>query len=169
MAATERKRQKKIRERVIARDGAICCYCEHPLSLGEITLDHLIPASLGGLFNFTNLTVACQPCNIRRQVSPFFQYIEQFHFSLAKLEKYEQLCFDNLRIRTLNLAKEQCINDFELPQKLIEQASSILQIETPSYPSTFDFHKYYKRNDIIQAFDQLIRQIEASHKKEITS
>ena len=43
-----------------------CHYCRAHLAIDKLTLDHAIPASAGGLTDFTNLVPSCQPCNRRK-------------------------------------------------------------------------------------------------------
>ena len=53
---------RKIRARILARDGWTCQYCgndEHAL----MTVDHVIPISKGGTDEDSNLISACQRCN----------------------------------------------------------------------------------------------------------
>lgn len=52
-------RQKK-RAQIYARDGWLCVWCGNP---GPLTLDHLVPRSLGGGNEATNLVTACRGCN----------------------------------------------------------------------------------------------------------
>lgn len=54
------------RERVVARDGPACCYCQRPLPPEQVTLDHVVPRSAGGGNHGANLVVACRPCNVAR-------------------------------------------------------------------------------------------------------
>lgn len=56
---------KGLRRQVIARDGPICRYCGALLIFIHtlITIDHVIPQSLGGENSFENLVVSCSPCN----------------------------------------------------------------------------------------------------------
>lgn len=48
------------RHGVFKRDRHTCQYCG---SKGELTLDHVLPSSRGGLDTWENLTAACAPCN----------------------------------------------------------------------------------------------------------
>src|SRR5713226_2855341 len=107
MGVQERRRQKRIKEYVINRDGMICCYCDMPLAPSDVTMEHIIPDSWHGTFNSTNLTVSCAICNNKRGNKPFFEYCKQFNFSNEKLEKYKRLYFNNLKIKILNIAKEK--------------------------------------------------------------
>ncbi len=60
-------RIRGLRRRVIERDGLICQLCSEPLlSEADVTLDHVVPRSKGGVTSFANLRVACAPCNFAR-------------------------------------------------------------------------------------------------------
>jgi 5-methylcytosine-specific restriction endonuclease McrA len=50
---------RKIRERILRRDGYICQYCGQEAD----TVDHVIPRRLGGLDSDDNLVAACSRCN----------------------------------------------------------------------------------------------------------
>lgn len=47
------------------RDGGICQWKMHSISLEEATRDHLMPRSLGGRngHNFENIVLMCMACN----------------------------------------------------------------------------------------------------------
>jgi hypothetical protein len=169
MGLQERKRQKRIKEYVIERDGSICCYCDMPLISEQITLEHILPDSKRGTFNTTNLTISCAPCNNRRGNKPFFEYCKQFEWSEDKLEKYKRLYFNNLRIKVLNIAKEECMQeDQAIPVDLIGHACRLLKIKGVDFS---DYESYYSfdirfdeicdRRKIKFSFEQLIRILEA--------
>lgn len=40
-----------------------CYYCEQPLAMRDISLDHKMPVEIGGTNAFFNLAVSCLPCN----------------------------------------------------------------------------------------------------------
>lgn len=169
MGAQERKRQKRIKEYVINRDGSICCYCDKVLTPETVTMEHIVPDSKRGTFNTTNLTVSCSDCNNKRGNRPFFEYCKKFSFSDEKLEKYKRLYFNNLRIKVLNIAKEECLKDDQVvPTSLIKKACQILKIkgmDFSSYETTYQFEiKFDEMSDrkkIKYCFEQLIRIIEA--------
>lgn len=55
---------------IYLRDGFTCVYCQRDLHQAdpfEVTLDHLLPRSLGGTHEPTNLVTACRSCNSSRQ------------------------------------------------------------------------------------------------------
>ena len=41
-------------------------YCNTPYTRHNLTLDHVVPISKGGRTNWTNIVVACGPCNVRK-------------------------------------------------------------------------------------------------------
>lgn len=51
---------------VKARDGYCCQYCGKRFRSTELTMDHVIPRSQGGLRTFENIVAACGPCNHRK-------------------------------------------------------------------------------------------------------
>ena len=169
MGLQERKRQKKIRQRVIDRDGYICCYCNEVLINETITLEHIVPDSKRGTFNTTNLTVSCSDCNNKRGNKPFFEYCKQFDFSENKQEKYKKLYFNNLRIKVLNIAKEEClVDDLAIPDELIKKACYLLKIrpiDFSNYEKLYQFNINFcdssERRKIKFCFEQLIRLIES--------
>ena len=48
---------------VFLRDQFECQYCG---ATGELTFDHVIPRSKGGITSWTNVVAACSPCNLRK-------------------------------------------------------------------------------------------------------
>jgi 5-methylcytosine-specific restriction endonuclease McrA len=63
----KRKVRKNVsfsKKNILRRDKFTCQYCgdrEHPL-----TVDHVIPKSRGGKTIWTNVVVACKPCNMKK-------------------------------------------------------------------------------------------------------
>lgn len=174
MGAQERKRQKRIKEYVINRDGLICCYCDKPLTMETVTMEHIVPDSRRGTFNSTNLTVSCSEHNNQRGNKPFFDYCKKFNWPNDKVEKYKRLYFNNLKIKVLNIAKEECLpklvdsNAQVIPETIIREACQILKIKNLSFS---DYEKMYQfeinfsdisdKKRIKFCFEQLIRLIEA--------
>jgi len=54
------------RRNVLLRDGFECQYCGARPGVGELTLDHVLPRSRGGLLTWDNVVAACKPCNRRK-------------------------------------------------------------------------------------------------------
>src|SRR6202453_2634280 len=54
------------RKNILLRDRNSCQYCGVVLPAGELTLDHVIPRSRGGLSTWENLVACCHVCNRRK-------------------------------------------------------------------------------------------------------
>lgn len=60
------KRRRGVRfskDNVYTRDKGRCQYCGEGLTRRTATLDHVLPRSRGGKTVWTNVVVACMPCN----------------------------------------------------------------------------------------------------------
>ena len=57
-------RVKLTRREVFIRDGYTCQYCGRHSH--DLTIDHVIPRSRGGMHSWDNLVSACKPCNHRK-------------------------------------------------------------------------------------------------------
>jgi 5-methylcytosine-specific restriction endonuclease McrA len=51
------------RKNILLRDRNSCQYCGKTLPAGDLTLDHIIPRSRGGLSTWENLVACCHQCN----------------------------------------------------------------------------------------------------------
>ena len=54
------------RKNILLRDRNTCQYCGEIMGSSELTLDHVIPRSRGGLSTWENLVACCHPCNRRK-------------------------------------------------------------------------------------------------------
>jgi 5-methylcytosine-specific restriction endonuclease McrA len=54
------------RRNVFARDGNLCQYCGRHFPMSELSLDHVVPRSRGGLASWENIVCACVACNVRK-------------------------------------------------------------------------------------------------------
>lgn len=59
-----RPRVKLTRREIFIRDNYTCQYCERQVS--DLTIDHIIPRSRGGLHVWDNVVSACKTCNHRK-------------------------------------------------------------------------------------------------------
>jgi 5-methylcytosine-specific restriction endonuclease McrA len=57
------KKLKATRENIFRRDGMKCIYCE---STKNLTIDHVLPKSRGGLNTWENLATCCNRCNVTK-------------------------------------------------------------------------------------------------------
>ena len=61
-----RQRVKFSRRNIFVRDRNTCQYCANKFRTQELTLDHVLPRSRGGLATWENIVLACQRCNRRK-------------------------------------------------------------------------------------------------------
>ena len=54
------------RKNILLRDRNCCQYCNVVLTASELTLDHVIPRSRGGLSTWENLVACCHNCNRKK-------------------------------------------------------------------------------------------------------
>jgi 5-methylcytosine-specific restriction endonuclease McrA len=54
------------RKNILLRDGNTCQYCGVAFPSSELTLDHVIPRSRGGISAWENLVACCRTCNRRK-------------------------------------------------------------------------------------------------------
>lgn len=60
------KPQKRVaftRFNLFLRDEFCCQYCT---AKGDLTFDHVLPRSRGGITSWENVVAACSPCNLRK-------------------------------------------------------------------------------------------------------
>ena len=49
--------------KLFARDRQVCAYCGHHFHFDELTREHIVPTSRGGLDSWMNCITACRTCN----------------------------------------------------------------------------------------------------------
>lgn len=54
------------RRNIFARDGNRCQYCGKKYPTSELSLDHIIPRSVGGNATWENIVCACTRCNVKK-------------------------------------------------------------------------------------------------------
>ncbi len=93
-----RPRVKLTRREIFIRDNFTCQYCGRHGH--DLTVDHVIPRSRGGLHVWDNVVTACKPCNHRKggkspsearmrllslprepKVSPHYVFLQKLHHS----------------------------------------------------------------------------------------
>ena len=60
----------RLRVAVLERDGYRCVYCGRKSNDSILEVDHVVPRSLGGSSDSTNLVTSCRDCNRGKGVSP---------------------------------------------------------------------------------------------------
>lgn len=61
---------RRLRFEILRRDGHACRYCGATAPDVALTVDHVIPTTLGGGDEPANLVTACQPCNAGKSSVP---------------------------------------------------------------------------------------------------
>jgi 5-methylcytosine-specific restriction endonuclease McrA len=54
------------RRNIFARDNNQCQYCGRKFPTTELSLDHVVPRSQGGVSTWENIVCACVACNVRK-------------------------------------------------------------------------------------------------------
>jgi 5-methylcytosine-specific restriction endonuclease McrA len=88
---------------LFGRDRHICAYCgEHFPNAGQLSRDHIIPRSKGGIDDWMNVVSACKRCNTRKGSKSLKE---------AKLEliyvPYVPNHFENLILQNRNILADQ--------------------------------------------------------------
>jgi 5-methylcytosine-specific restriction endonuclease McrA len=55
------------RKNIMIRDENRCQYCTYRFRDSDLTIDHVIPRSKGGKTIWTNVVIACKPCNQQKR------------------------------------------------------------------------------------------------------
>lgn len=67
IATADRRHLQYIRQRLVAEHGMVCALCGKPIEHEyELTMDHIIPRSLGGATVYKNCQLAHKKCNLAK-------------------------------------------------------------------------------------------------------
>ncbi len=61
-----RREIKFCRRNILARDENRCQYCGKRFPASQLSIDHVVPKSRGGVSTWTNVVAACNECNTRK-------------------------------------------------------------------------------------------------------
>lgn len=66
-----------------------CHYCNTPVDILSLTLDHAIPRIIGGRFEIDNMRVCCRPCNQRKgeMTAEGFKAVLVFRIQLSSYDQ----------------------------------------------------------------------------------
>ncbi len=87
---------REMRLEVFERDNFTCQFCGAELSSSLLTIDHLIPLSLGGLDEMTNYISCCSSCNQRKANFPLPEFAKTINISIDELPVHGDPIIDNL-------------------------------------------------------------------------
>ena len=68
--AREKEKARKLRNSSWWRKKCatgLCAYCGQKIPAGELTMDHIIPLSRGGVTEKFNIVLACKECNNKKK------------------------------------------------------------------------------------------------------
>lgn len=73
----ERRKQSKINfslKKRLYKDVVFypCCYCKNVFMIEKLTVEHVIPLSMGGTNEDSNISLACAPCNHEKGKQSWF-------------------------------------------------------------------------------------------------
>lgn len=77
-----------VQQKVWARDGFKCMFCERMMGDVQLTVDHWIPLEQGGLNDPTNYLSACRKCNKRKGGLSPQDFCDQQGYDFAELQTY---------------------------------------------------------------------------------
>lgn len=66
------------RQSVFARDKYICQYCKKMFGKDDLTIDHILPRSKGGLTVWDNIVTCCMDCNARKADRTLLEVRERY-------------------------------------------------------------------------------------------
>jgi len=66
MGKKERNRLRRRRKELWEYYNGLCGICHKPIPLEEVTIDHILPKSRGGLMTFENTQPAHADCNVKK-------------------------------------------------------------------------------------------------------
>lgn len=82
---TKKQTRKQFRKSILEAWCWKCAYCHCEISKAP-TLDHIIPASKGGLTVQSNLVACCQSCNVSKSDQPVWQWFRAQPFYAVERE-----------------------------------------------------------------------------------
>jgi 5-methylcytosine-specific restriction endonuclease McrA len=120
------------------RDQGCCQYCGNNFETKELTIDHVIPKSMGGTRSWSNTVLSCGPCNWSRgndiSVQPIKKPVRPTYFELmVKRKKFP-----------VKLAHESWNIFLNWPEELVSYHGSVFKTEDDENP--FDVEKIIKNN-----------------------
>lgn len=74
----------------IGLSAALCPYCQGPMDILSLTLDHVVPRSLGGQFRLDNMQPICVDCNHRKGDMTHEGFTSLIDFARSILTPYDQ-------------------------------------------------------------------------------
>lgn len=145
---------RQVREEIFQRDDYTCQFCGTRFAFADLTIDHLVPVSRGGLDEMTNYVSCCRSCNERKANLTLPDFADSIKIAIEDLPVHGDPVIDNkalpiqirlLRKRIFDKAREGKIRlTGKTAQKKLEKAyrrefwqtpeGKKLEAEFPSLP-----------------------------------
>jgi len=89
---------RDLRDMIWQRDEYTCQFCGQKPGSNDLTIDHLIPLSLGGLDESTNYVTCCRSCNQLKGSLPLAKFARQINVNLEELPVHGDPLIDNVAL-----------------------------------------------------------------------
>lgn len=86
---------REMRDEIYLRDNFICQYCGGKFDADELTVDHLVPLSRGGLDEMVNYVTCCRQCNQRKSDTPLEEFARSINIDVRALPVHGDPVIDN--------------------------------------------------------------------------
>jgi len=121
---------RPIREEIYRRDNYTCQFCGATPSRENLTIDHLIPLSLGGLDEMTNYVASCRECNQRKANLPLDHFAKSMAIRIEELPVHGDPVIDNTDLPLqLRLLRKRIIEKVRLGEVRITGRSAQWKLE----------------------------------------
>ena len=88
----------KLRTEIYKRDNGTCQYCGIKYTTNQLSIDHLIPLSLGGRDEITNYVTCCRSCNSRKSNISLPEFAKLIDITLEELPVHGDPVIDNEKL-----------------------------------------------------------------------
>ncbi|MDD2192843.1 MAG: HNH endonuclease [Bacteroidales bacterium] len=86
---------KTVRAEVYTRDNNICQYCHKTIEPKNLTIEHIIPVSKGGIDDIINYITVCRSCNSSKKDKSLIEFIEtRWDIKISELPIHGDIIMD---------------------------------------------------------------------------
>lgn len=125
-----RKVSEDIRAEVYLRDNFTCQYCGLKSKPKDLTIDHLIPLSRGGLDEMVNYVTCCRQCNQLKSNMPLEQFAQSISIDVCDLPVHGDPVIDNVALPIqIRLVRKSIFDKIRTGQLQVSGRSSQRKLE----------------------------------------
>lgn len=104
------------REYLLEKWDRKCAYCKTPKEGIKLQIEHIIPSSKGGSNSITNLTLACETCNLKKGTKDIKDFLKGDKAKLDKiLKQAKRPMSDTAAVNATRFALLELLKDTGLP------------------------------------------------------